>query len=136
MIKKLKQTAIEWHPMLPIQPLKGKWRRPDLRNHRKIVVVDGRTAFAGSQNMIDPGYTTGSTSEWPEVARVGHPEPTDQWRTRSTWCSPPTGTSRRVRCFAKPSDLTQRGGTATWSARWFPADRVSRTRTTFDCSTR
>ena len=43
MIKKLQQTAIEWHPMLPIQPLKGKWRRPDLRNHRKIVVVDGRT---------------------------------------------------------------------------------------------
>ena len=42
MIKKLQQTAIEWHPMLPIQPLKGKWRRPDLRNHRKIVVVDGR----------------------------------------------------------------------------------------------
>jgi cardiolipin synthase len=24
MIKKLKQTAIEWHPMLPIQPLKGQ----------------------------------------------------------------------------------------------------------------
>ena len=48
MIKKLKQTAIEWHPMLPVQPLKGKWRRPDLRNHRKIVVVDGRVAFVGS----------------------------------------------------------------------------------------
>jgi cardiolipin synthase len=31
MIKKLEQTAIEWHPTLPIQPLKGKWRRPDLR---------------------------------------------------------------------------------------------------------
>ncbi|HEX5907616.1 MAG TPA: PLDc N-terminal domain-containing protein, partial [Propionibacteriaceae bacterium] len=37
MIKKLRQTAIEWYPMLPIQPLRGKWRRPDLRNHRKIV---------------------------------------------------------------------------------------------------
>ena len=56
MIKKLEQTAIEWHPMLPIQPLKGKWRRPDLRNHRKIVVVDGRTAFVGSLNMIDASY--------------------------------------------------------------------------------
>jgi cardiolipin synthase len=42
--------------MLPIQPLKGKWRRPDLRNHRKIVVVDGRTAFVGSLNMIDASY--------------------------------------------------------------------------------
>ena len=56
MIKKLQQTAIEWYPMLPIQPLKGKWRRPDLRNHRKIVVVDGRVAFVGSLNMIDASY--------------------------------------------------------------------------------
>ena len=56
MIKKLQQTAIEWHPMLPIQPLKGKWRRPDLRNHRKIVVVDGGVAFVGSLNMIDASY--------------------------------------------------------------------------------
>jgi cardiolipin synthase A/B len=56
MIKKLQQTAIEWHPMLPIQPLKGKWRRPDLRNHRKIVVVDGRVGFVGSLNMIDASY--------------------------------------------------------------------------------
>ncbi|WP_308116662.1 phospholipase D-like domain-containing protein [Occultella gossypii] len=50
------QAGVEWHPMLPIQPLKGQWRRPDLRNHRKIVVVDGRTGFVGSQNMIDSSY--------------------------------------------------------------------------------
>lgn len=56
LLHRLAQTSIEWHPMLPIQPLKGKWRRPDLRNHRKILVVDGWTAFTGSQNMIDPSY--------------------------------------------------------------------------------
>jgi cardiolipin synthase len=50
------QAGIEWRPMLPIQPLKGEWRRPDLRNHRKIVVVDGRAGFVGSQNMIDSSY--------------------------------------------------------------------------------
>ena len=50
------QAGIEWRPMLPIRPLKGEFRRPDLRNHRKIVVVDGRSAFVGSQNMIDPSY--------------------------------------------------------------------------------
>ena len=50
------RAGIEWRPMLPIQPLKGEWRRPDLRNHRKIVVVDGRTGFVGSQNMIDSSY--------------------------------------------------------------------------------
>jgi cardiolipin synthase A/B len=67
MIKKLQQAAIEWHPMLPIQPLKGKWRRPDLRNHRKIVVVDGRVRFVGSLNMIDASYHNrrhGAADRW------------------------------------------------------------------------
>lgn len=50
------QAGVECRPMLPIRPLKGEWRRPDLRNHRKIVVVDGRAGFMGSQNMIDASY--------------------------------------------------------------------------------
>jgi cardiolipin synthase A/B len=53
---KLTAAGIEWHEMMPIKPLKGKWRRPDLRNHRKLLVVDGKTAFMGSQNMIDSSY--------------------------------------------------------------------------------
>jgi cardiolipin synthase A/B len=53
---KLTATGIEWYPMMPIQPLKGKWRRPDLRNHRKMLVVDSSTAFMGSQNLITPSY--------------------------------------------------------------------------------
>ena len=46
----------EWHPMLPLRPLRGQWQRPDLRNHRKLVVVDGRVGFTGSQNLIDSTY--------------------------------------------------------------------------------
>ena len=42
--------------MMPIDPLRGKLRRPDLRNHRKILVVDGAVGFAGSQNLIEPSY--------------------------------------------------------------------------------
>jgi cardiolipin synthase len=42
--------------MMPLQPLKGKWRRPDLRNHRKLLVVDSTIAFMGSQNLISPSY--------------------------------------------------------------------------------
>jgi cardiolipin synthase len=56
LLARLGGTRIEWHPMMPVQPLKGRWRRPDLRNHRKILVVDGRVGFAGSQNLIEPGY--------------------------------------------------------------------------------
>lgn len=55
-LRRLGQTDIDWHPMLPIDPLRRRWRRPDLRNHRKILVVDGQVAFTGSQNLTEPGY--------------------------------------------------------------------------------
>ncbi len=55
-VAKLEATKIQWAPMLPIRPLKGEIRRPDLRNHRKILVVDGRVAFSGSQNLIEACY--------------------------------------------------------------------------------
>jgi cardiolipin synthase len=52
----LDDAGIEWHLMLPLQPLQGKFQRPDLRNHRKIMVIDGSIAFTGSQNLIDKSY--------------------------------------------------------------------------------
>ena len=54
--RELSRIGIEWHLMLPVQPLKGRYQRPDLRNHRKLMVVDGRVAFVGSMNIIDPSY--------------------------------------------------------------------------------
>ncbi len=76
--KRLEGTGIDWHPMLSIHPLKGEWRRPDLRNHRKILVVDGRVAFTGSLNLIEPGYNKPKNHqagrEWVELlARVEGP---------------------------------------------------------------
>lgn len=56
LLPRLADAGIEAHLMLPLRPLKGRWRRPDLRNHRKLVVVDGREAHMGSLNLIEPGY--------------------------------------------------------------------------------
>lgn len=56
MLKRLTAAGIEWHWMLPLRPFGNQWNRPDLRNHRKIVVVDGLVGFMGSQNMIDKTY--------------------------------------------------------------------------------
>ena len=55
-IRKLREIGVHWRLMLPVQPLRGKYQRPDLRNHRKILVIDGVIAFTGSQNMIDRSY--------------------------------------------------------------------------------
>lgn len=54
--KRLDALGIEWMVMLPLKPWRWRFRRPDLRNHRKILVIDGETAFLGSQNMIDSSY--------------------------------------------------------------------------------
>ncbi|MDF2559079.1 MAG: cardiolipin synthase [Microbacterium sp.] len=55
-IARLNAMGADWRLMLPVQPLKGKMQRPDLRNHRKLLVVDGDIAFLGSQNITDSTY--------------------------------------------------------------------------------
>ncbi len=54
--KRLTDIGVDWHTMLPLAPWRFRFRRPDLRNHRKILVVDGRVGFIGSLNMIDRSY--------------------------------------------------------------------------------
>jgi cardiolipin synthase len=56
LLKRLRAGRIQWRRMLPLLPIHGQWRRPDLRNHRKIMVIDGEVAFTGSQNLIEPSY--------------------------------------------------------------------------------
>ncbi|MEZ2390559.1 cardiolipin synthase [bacterium RCC_150] len=65
LVRRLKRGHIQWRRMLPLLPIHGQWRRPDLRNHRKILVVDGEVAFTGSQNLIEPSYNN------PKHRRVG-----------------------------------------------------------------
>ena len=54
--RRLTSIGAEWELMLPFAPLQRKYERPDLRNHRKLLVVDGVVGWMGSQNMIDSTY--------------------------------------------------------------------------------
>ncbi|WP_394553076.1 cardiolipin synthase [Agromyces sp. MMS24-JH15] len=77
-LRRLTAMGAEWHLMLPVQPFRGRYQRPDLRNHRKILVVDGDVAFMGSQNVIDRSYNKRSNLrrglKWKElVARLEGP---------------------------------------------------------------
>ncbi|WJY68855.1 cardiolipin synthase [Corynebacterium auris] len=54
--RRLDEIGVDHYRMLPLDPLRGRWRRPDLRNHRKIIVIDGRIGMIGSFNLIDRGY--------------------------------------------------------------------------------
>ena len=55
-LKKLRAAGIPVHQTLPLDPLGHQWNRIDLRNHRKIVVVDGVVGFTGSHNLIEDTY--------------------------------------------------------------------------------
>ncbi len=70
LVPKLRQLGVDTRVALPF-----RWRKPerlDLRNHRKIVVVDGRVGYTGSQNMVGPDFKPGLTySEL--VARIEGP---------------------------------------------------------------
>jgi cardiolipin synthase A/B len=56
MLRRMTKAGIEWRLMLPFKLFNPRFTRPDLRNHRKIVVVDNAVGFAGSQNLIDRTY--------------------------------------------------------------------------------
>ena len=56
LVKRFDRSGVPWRRMLPLRPWRGEWQRPDLRNHRKILVVDGGIAYTGSQNIIHRSY--------------------------------------------------------------------------------
>lgn len=56
MKKHLTDIGVAWRMMLPISVKRRQYNRPDLRNHRKIVVVDNDIAFLGSLNLIERSY--------------------------------------------------------------------------------
>jgi len=70
--RRLTSMGVDFHAMLPVRPWRGQWQRPDLRNHRKFLIIDGTTAFTGSQNMVDRGYhrkplRSGDRLAWKEL---------------------------------------------------------------------
>ena len=56
MVVRMAGAGIDAHAMLPLHLPGKKYTRPDLRNHRKLVVVDGTVGYTGSLNMIQRDY--------------------------------------------------------------------------------
>lgn len=60
---KLRAAGIEVHAAFPVGFIGKKAARIDLRNHRKIAMIDGRIAHMGSQNIVDPTFIPGLPNE-------------------------------------------------------------------------
>ncbi|WP_293646791.1 cardiolipin synthase [Thiolapillus sp.] len=54
--KQLRDAGVQLREALPVGLFRALVGRTDLRLHRKIVVVDGETAWTGSMNLVDPRF--------------------------------------------------------------------------------
>ena len=57
--KSLRRAGIEIHAVLPVNLFRRQAARIDMRNHRKIAVIDGKIGYTGSQNIVNADYGTG-----------------------------------------------------------------------------
>jgi len=74
MQERLTAAGIEHHITLPLHFFGAKYTRIDLRNHRKIVVIDGQIGYTGSQNLIRRNYFRKDAIYYDElVARISGP---------------------------------------------------------------
>ena len=54
--RKLRDGGVQVVEALPARLVRILLSRIDLRNHRKIVVIDNRVGYVGSQNIADPSF--------------------------------------------------------------------------------
>ena len=59
----LQKAGVEVRSMLPVGLFRRKGERFDLRNHRKISVIDGTIGYLGSQNIADPTFVKNFPNE-------------------------------------------------------------------------
>src|SRR6516165_2398249 len=60
---KLTALGVAVQEMLPLSLVPWKKARLDLRNHRKIAIIDGRVGYTGSQNLVAAEFKEGITYE-------------------------------------------------------------------------
>ncbi|QUJ66386.1 cardiolipin synthase [Photobacterium sp. GJ3] len=65
----MRHAGIEITEALAVTPFRMFLRRLDLRQHRKIVVIDTHVAYTGSMNLVDPAFfkTDAGVGQWIDV---------------------------------------------------------------------
>ena len=70
----LRRHGVRILPVLPATLWRLPFARLDLRNHRKLAVIDGTVAFTGSQNIVEASYGHKRAGVWHDVmARITGP---------------------------------------------------------------
>jgi cardiolipin synthase A/B len=70
----LRQRGVRIFPVLPANLWRLPFKRLDLRNHRKLAVIDGQVALTGSQNIVEASYGHKRAGVWHDImARITGP---------------------------------------------------------------
>ena len=75
-VARLRAAGVRVVEVLPVNPLRALFVRFDLRDHRKIAVIDRRIAYTGSMNIADPRFfkQDAGVGEWVDaMVRVEGP---------------------------------------------------------------
>jgi cardiolipin synthase len=70
-LRLLDEAGVDARAALPFRPLRHRTRR-DMRNHRKLFIIDGEIGYAGSQNIVCRDFRPGVVNR-ELVARVTGP---------------------------------------------------------------
>ncbi|MGA2496750.1 MAG: phospholipase D-like domain-containing protein, partial [Tepidisphaeraceae bacterium] len=65
--RRLRAAGVKVAAALPAAPIQRRLPRMDLRNHRKLAIIDTRVAYAGSHNLINPDYGGRRGSPWVDL---------------------------------------------------------------------
>lgn len=114
--RRLRGVEAEVRQALPVQVLRGRTRR-DMRNHRKLFVIDGRVGFAGSLNLVAKDFRPGIVNR-KLVARVSGPAVASKapW-SRATGVSKPEE-SPTIRLWSRRPPVHA-------GRNFFPAERIT-----------
>lgn len=64
----LRAKGVKVAAAFPVGILRQRFHRVDLRNHRKLAVIDADTAFTGSQNIVNADYGHKRIGAWQDLS--------------------------------------------------------------------
>ncbi|HEY8748735.1 MAG TPA: cardiolipin synthase [Tepidisphaeraceae bacterium] len=64
----LREAGVEVAAALPVALIQRRLSRMDLRNHRKLAVIDAKVAYCGSQNLINADYGGRHGAPWVDLS--------------------------------------------------------------------
>jgi cardiolipin synthase len=64
---KLRNAGVSVAVALPVAPIQRRLPRVDMRNHRKLGIIDGQIGYCGSQNLINADYGGRRGAPWVDL---------------------------------------------------------------------